>query len=68
VTLAKGLGGGYPIGACHRAGPGGGPARAGSARQYVRRQPAGGPRRPWRCSTRSRASACSTTPDWSART
>ena len=39
VTLAKGLGGGLPIGACIALGPRRRPARTGSARHDVRRQP-----------------------------
>ncbi len=51
VTLAKGLGGGLPIGACLAFGDAGEPAHPGPARQHLRRQPgvrrgrAGGPAR-----------------------
>ena len=39
VTLAKGLGGGLPIGACIATGEDGRPAHTWPARQHVRRQP-----------------------------
>ncbi len=39
VTLAKGLGGGLPIGACLAIGSGGRPAHPRPARQHLRRQP-----------------------------
>ena len=39
VTLAKGLGGGLPIGACLAIGPAARPADARPARQHLRRQP-----------------------------
>ena len=45
VTLAKGLGGGIPIGACIALGSRGRPARTRSARHDVRREPARGGRR-----------------------
>ena len=67
VTLAKGLGGGLPIGACIGVGAAGGPARARPARHHVRRQPGLRAPRRWPCSTRSPPTGCSSTPRSSAR-
>ena len=61
MTLAKGLGGGLPLGAPGRVRRRGRPARAGRARLDVRRQPGLAARPPWPCSRRSRPTGCSTT-------
>ena len=45
VTVAKGLGNGFPIGACIAIRPGGHTARSGQSRQHVRRQSGRGDRR-----------------------
>ena len=66
VTLAKGLGGGIPIGACLALGDAGDAAPARQPRHHVRRQPGRRPRRRSRSSTRSRPTACSTTSPSSA--
>ena len=64
VTLAKGLGGGLPIGACLAVGPAARPADPRPARQHVRRQPglrrrgAGGAARCWPTTTWSPAPTC----------
>ena len=61
VTLAKGLGGGLPIGACIGLRRGRRPARPGLARHHLRRQPGLLRRRARRAATPSSETACSTT-------
>ena len=61
VTLAKGLGGGIPIGACIGVGRRRRPARPGQPRHHLRRQPGRVRRRPRRARAPSSPRACSTT-------
>ena len=61
VTLAKGLGGGLPIGACIGIGAAGDAARTRPARHHVRRQPGLLRRRARGAATRSPPTACSST-------
>ena len=61
VTLAKGLGGGFPIGACVAFGEAGAPAAARQPRHHLRRQPGRLRGRPRRARRPSRRTACSST-------
>ena len=63
VTLAKGLGGGLPIGALRRVRPTPPACSRRPARHDLRRQPGRLRGRRSRCSTRSSGTACSTTAD-----
>ena len=60
VTLAKGLGGGIPIGACIGLGEAGGAARARQPRHHLRRQPGRLRRRAGRARHHRGATGCST--------
>ena len=61
ITLAKGLGGGLPIGACIGVGAAGDAVRARRPRQHLRRQPGRVRRRAGGARPRSPTSTCSTT-------
>ncbi len=67
VTVAKGLGGGLPIGACLGHRPGGRGAAEGRPRLDLRRQPGRLRRRPRRPRRPSRTTVCSSTSRGSAR-
>ena len=65
VTLAKGLGGGFPIGACIGLGDAGGAADPGQPRHHLRRQPGGLRRCPGRHRhDRDRRACWRTSPRW----